>query len=112
MLCSADRVKNNAGTSDVGIYNTSGVRVAGWTANPVVATWGDVTYNLPNNITNVAYMNFRRYIDTSSNGWARMEVWLYTPYNDTWHYIINDESYRTGNGWETKTINHTDIYSI
>ncbi|MGL5316842.1 MAG: hypothetical protein ACRC92_26530 [Peptostreptococcaceae bacterium] len=52
-------------------------------------------------LLNVASVEFVRFLDTSSHGWASIKVEF--EINGEWKEVLYDRNYRTGKQWEAKT---------
>ncbi|MGL5315637.1 MAG: hypothetical protein ACRC92_20450 [Peptostreptococcaceae bacterium] len=101
--CTSWATKDNYGTHNVYFYDYSGREVHRIEGNPVFATWSsNVTYNIPK-LNEIKSIKFRRFIDTSSDGGAHLNVDIYSA-KTGWRNIIYNYWYRTGKRWEECTI--------
>lgn len=104
--CDCYRPKSNAGTRLVVFYDQNGKEFYRISKSPVFATYStNVTYNFPS-VQYISKIYMERYIDTRSNGWARVMVDIYSE-KTGWRRILDDRSYRTRNYWAgiTFTVN-------
>lgn len=102
--CDCYRPKSNAGTRLVVFYDQNGKEFYRISKSPVFATYStNVTYNFPS-VQYISKIYMERYIDTRSNGWARVMVDIYSE-KTGWKRILDNGSYRTGDGWAGITFN-------